>query len=1768
MAIASVGTPSGVIATSGAITGVWGTGQTRTSGNLLVAAVASNATTSAAAIANVGGTWTKYGQEASQGHNRVAYFYKIATGTDAAPAFTSTLSGTYQSMYCVLYVLSGTDNTGLIATYGTITGTTANPLTVTTVGNVPLTGCYALSCHNLYTGTSATDAWTKDANWTNNVNTGGATARYHYAADFRASPPSGSTLACGGSWASAGSYEAAMSIVIKPTINAAITPSLASPTTTIPAAQIIVSSPVDAFATLPTTIINTPTVTTPLNASVSPAEVDTTTLFTWKYVTVSPHQFYALRIDGGGNCNVFDISPTGVIIAGSDTQGLYRTTNLGDRWEVVNAGVGVVPPCISAVLWSITEENTVYAFAGDPGPGNNGTPGGMLVSTDGGRFWSLRSTNPQFAGNHRADPLPDLDYARSAGRLAAQDSSYLFAATYAQGVLRSADNGFDNFPTTCTMAGSAPGANYSCTSLEQDPADSSTLYVAMYDYTGDGTYGHVWKTTNGHATTPNFVKLTNSPAIVEDLRMVGTYLYAACGTAGLYRSTDGGTTWTSLNGSFVDIAHSNYWKSIEGYVNASGSHVIYAGDSNNTTHAACLVSLTIPSTWPGSGSISYANLTGSVYHDSIPPEDRSWWHNASGEWQNWLGTGGYARPFLLVDASNLNAVNWYCSGATGFYRNIAGTGWAIAINGMPMFVGRAVATDPNPLYPGHMVFSTSDWASFDVTDGVGYDAATVTRSAPINQEGFAVAFDPVDSTVYLSMGTKYTNALGTIWSRPGNTPLTWVTTDFETHAGGNVAYGLCGLRDGSNVQTLLAATWNGGIWRGQYNGSSWTWTQVSTACYDHTAGAGQTSSFGYVPGSPYVYCFDRQNGVYRSNDYGVTWVQVWSGTDTDIYAGEMVADPNTPGTIWFTTHNGLYKITNAHTGVVGAGATLTGPLSRLPGSAVAGVVGMTPNSTLVLTTQDRGSGSGIWTSVDGGTNWYDAAADDSFAAANAWPRRMAVASDGRVYVLSVNVVTQGYPLIGITAPPNVVSASTTIATPVITGIGNFTGTWQGTNFGLSLPVNSTIDSVSISVRHHESDITNIDSVTGQIYISGTPVGSPVSFTRSLTDRTDIVTVTSGIAVADIPNLAIRVVSHSIAPNTIEYVDQAYASVSYEPPPGAFVRPDVVSVPVTIPLVVVNTSPFEFASGGVGSGSTSRIIYVSAATRAGDTLLVVADINSSTVYPTACTDSAGNVYTQDVEYHTNSPSISFFRSPGATGGPGGGQTVALTTSSTVTITTSGNTQNMAAVGIAVPGAGAVDQIPTINHQTTVTTSTCSATPAYDNEICVAGFSVQSSATTVPVTQAPFNDTTGIRCATSQYCDMGWRILGSGTAGVSQSANATWTTGANSNAGMWTFQSGVNVAITPTIVSASTVITAPTVTLSASVVPSLVSTSAVTINAPTITRTALATPSLVSATTSIVAPSVSAAGNVSVTPTVVSLSTTIGSPTVSNSLTVTASAVSTSITITAPFVARDIVWQGTNFGLTAPAGSTINSVSVSIRHHESSVTDISAVDCRVYSGGSPVGSSASFTKSLTDRTDTISVTTGLGSSDIPSIAVRVTAHCLTSAATQYVDWADATVTYTQSTGNSVADPFVVAATVSIPAPSIKAMSVVSPSVVSGSTTIGAPSFNSRTSISAGIVNSAVTIAQPTASAVSSVVITPAVITVTLDIASSNLTDAFGIPAILLSSVTIGTPTVSVPITGVNINAYVGTGGSTGIAGSWTSLANAAGSGAGTYASGVVA
>lgn len=240
-----------------------------------------------------------------------------------------------------------------------------------------------------------------------------------------------------------------------------------------------------------------------------------------------------------------------------------------------------------------------------------------------------------------------------------------------------------------------------------------------------------------------------------------------------------------------------------------------------------------------------------------------------------------------------------------------------------------------------------------------------------------------------------------------------------------------------------------------------------------------------------------------------------------------------------------------------------------------------------------------------------------------------------------------------------------------------------------------------------------------------------------------------------------------------------------------------------------SSPFQVCAGTVSGSSPARTVPVANPSGAGDTLLALVVVNNTTCTVSGFSDSAGNVYTLDKSYTSAFPTLYAFRSPGATGGAGGGATAALPSTGSVSATTAAASGNVEIYVASVPGAGAVDQISNIAAGSSATPS-AAATPGHDNEICVSYFAT-ANAGGAPAVNTPFSSLGTWQNGTNPYTTAAAEVLGAGTSGAAQTSTLTIVS-ANWRAGMWTFQagsSGAKVSLTEQHADATPVISAAVV-----------------------------------------------------------------------------------------------------------------------------------------------------------------------------------------------------------------------------------------------------------------------------------------------------------------------------------------------------------------------
>ncbi|MEO0079374.1 MAG: hypothetical protein ABIK44_01690 [candidate division WOR-3 bacterium] len=389
---------------------------------------------------------------------------------------------------------------------------------------------------------------------------------------------------------------------------------------------------------------------------------------------------------GPGGCGWFttvavDTLNPGTVFAGSDVGGIYKSTDYGRSWRIVNTGL--TDYYIERIVPHPHQSGIIYA----------GTWGGVHKSTDGGETWQPKRTgfppsgmynytapvaallidphNPAtlYAGIgmprlghtdiNRWRPVPtkgaifkSIDYGESWRmiRNTGIDTTALISALVADpvhtgviyavahtGVYKSTDGGE-------TWAARNAGLPQFCDTvtprgLAISPANPSVLYLTIISYDRYPFWsGGVWKTTNGgELWFPCTTGLGRSKYIdIVVNPQNSAVLYAGAihfGSGGVYKSVNHGQTWTRITTSGnVELGWVRFYGTFQPYgltINPADTAMLFYSSAEavlKTTNAGC--------NWQ------------QCYTDSIGPDD------------NWQGRGLEVTCIrqIVVDPADSNLI--------------------------------------------------------------------------------------------------------------------------------------------------------------------------------------------------------------------------------------------------------------------------------------------------------------------------------------------------------------------------------------------------------------------------------------------------------------------------------------------------------------------------------------------------------------------------------------------------------------------------------------------------------------------------------------------------------------------------------------------------------------------------------------------------------------------------------------------------------------------------------------------------------------------------------------------------------------------------------------------------------------------------------------------------------------------------------------------------------------------------------------------------------
>lgn len=602
-------------------------------------------------------------------------------------------------------------------------------------------------------------------------------------------------------------------------------------------------------------------------------------------------------------CHAFHPNDPQTIYAGSNSGGLWKTTNGAQSWEPVTdqlpsmrvssvainpqnpdemligtgagwavtiallPGVGVLRSEDGGMTWSPTgfaypfnESNGVstYDLVWDPVDPNRvhlAATNGLWLSTDSGESWTLK-----------------LSGECSAVILANSSPNVVFAAVQGQGIYKSTNSG-DSY-SLLSGGGLPPGGQFHQTSLTVCESFPNTLYAAIADPVSLGLLG-LYRTDDGGQTwtpipnVPNFLCQPSSTSCVGWLfNAIGVSPVdpdlLLCGGVQLWRTDDGGATWTwhdylsnGATGGNDGLAYVDFF----GFGFEPGNPgTVYAFNDGG-----CFKSLNAGQLWDQANTdlvtgmfyrIASAETDGNQIIGGTQDHGLHKLDHTDGnlEWTRWTTNDGAA---VNVDHTNANII--YGDVFFGIhYKSFTG----------------ASTYEPNPL---------------QIMNGINETGAIIAPTV-MDPEVANVLYTASVSKIYKTVSG------GSFWITKADIPN--VRTLAIDRVNPDVIY----------AHAYDNSTWQ--LWRSSDSGDSWSQiTHPTIPTWRVTDMETDPSNEGVIYATRNS-AFSGSDHVKKSTDHGSTWVDVTNNLP-DVFTNAIAISPFTPEHVYLATDLGVYLSTDA-----------------------------------------------------------------------------------------------------------------------------------------------------------------------------------------------------------------------------------------------------------------------------------------------------------------------------------------------------------------------------------------------------------------------------------------------------------------------------------------------------------------------------------------------------------------------------------------------------------------------------------------------------------------------------------------------------------------------------------------------------------------------------------------------------------------------------------------------------------------------------------------
>lgn len=608
----------------------------------------------------------------------------------------------------------------------------------------------------------------------------------------------------------------------------------------------------------------------------------------------------------GARCNTLAVKPDdeNTVLAGFAGGGIFKTTDGGVNWHPVFDDH--LELCIGDITFDPVNPNVVYAGTGDPNlPSIVFNGDGVYKSTDAGETWTYLGLSEQgIISKVLVHPnVPKMLYAAAMGNPYVRDNQ--------RGVYRSIDGGL-SWQQVLFVSNQAGASD-----LVQSPTNPNILYASFWDRIRSNTesivYGpnaKVYKSSDGGETwvkmeggLPTGTNGRTGLAISQQNsdKVYALYVDSLSTTGGLYKTTNGGTSWTPMNvGSLEDACADFGW---------------YFGKIRmNPTNDEDLYFLAILLYRKPSGSNTWISAGGghADCHDLVfTPSGRRYWANDGGVYRNDVG------QTIWTKCKNLPVTQFYHTTFNPHQPNVYWGG--TQDNGIQKGAGGPTINNWTSVYSAdgfHCAFAPNDPLTFWVEIQNGTIHKTVdggnswqfgtpnlgtsdrcSWDAPFFMSKFGdIKLYSATYRAYVSSG----NGWGAI--SPDLTDGIIYTPRFHT---------VTALAESPiQAEKLMAGTSDGNVWRREPSGS---WVNLTGNLPDRYVTSVQLSPT--LPQRLFVTHSGFRNDeyiphVHRSDNNGATWTDISSDLPQMPVNDLLVLPDHADSVLFVATDAGVYLTKN------------------------------------------------------------------------------------------------------------------------------------------------------------------------------------------------------------------------------------------------------------------------------------------------------------------------------------------------------------------------------------------------------------------------------------------------------------------------------------------------------------------------------------------------------------------------------------------------------------------------------------------------------------------------------------------------------------------------------------------------------------------------------------------------------------------------------------------------------------------------------------------